>query len=150
MPVQMEFSTKPFDQMFETFRKAAESTLEVQQNLLRQCTVAWPGAWAGQLPKVQPPWTEQFQQFCKEWTQATTELTRKNLEVCERQYKAGLEVLESAFRTGEAKDPAEQRQKITELWQKSFECLKELAETQMKSFQTAVEKWTELAKKATP
>jgi hypothetical protein len=145
MPVQMEFSTKPFDQMFETFRKAAESTLEVQQNLFRQWTVAWPG-----FPKVQPPWTEQFQQFCKEWTEATAELTRKNLQICERQYKAGLELLENAFRTGEVKDPAEQRQKMTELWQKSFECLKELAETQMKSLQTAVEKWTELAKKATP
>lgn len=147
MPVQMEFPTKPFDQMFETVRKAAESTLEIQQNLFRQWTTAWPGA-LNPIPKVQPPGIEQFQQFCKEWTQATTEVTRKNLEIFERQYKAGLELLETAFQPGGVKDPAEQRQKVTELWQKSFECLKELAETQMKSFQSAVEKWMELVKKA--
>jgi len=148
MSVQMEFPTKPFDQMFETFRKAAESTLEMQQNLFRQWTTAWPGTMAGPIPKFQQPGIEQFQQFCKEWTEATAEVTRKNLEICERQYKAGLELLQTAFQPGGVKDLAEQRQKITELWQKSFECLKELAETQMKSFQTAVEKWMELVKKA--
>jgi hypothetical protein len=149
MPVQMEFSTKPFDQMFETFRKAAESTLEAQQNLFRQWTIAWPQWATGQpFPKLQPPWFEQFEQYCKEWTQATGDVTRKNLEICERQYKAGLEYLENAFKVGETKDPAELRKKMEELWQKSFECLKELAETQMKSFQAAVEKWMDLVKKA--
>jgi hypothetical protein len=138
--------TKPFEQMFETFRKATETTMEAQQNLFRQWTTAWPG-WAT-MPKVQVPGIEQFQQFCKEWAQATAEVTRKNLEICECQYKAGLELLETAFKPGQINDPTEQRQKLTELWQKSFECLKQLAETQMKSFQTALEKWTELVKKA--
>ena len=148
MPVQMEFSTKPFDQMFEGFRKAAESTLETQQNFFRQCTTAWPGAFANPFAKAQPPWIEQFQEFCKDWSQATAEVTRKNLDICERQYKAGLELLQTAFQPGALKDPAEQRQKITELWQKSFECLKELAETQMKSAQVAIEKWMEMVKKS--
>jgi hypothetical protein len=145
MAAQMEFPTKPFDEMFSMFRKAAESTLEVQQNLFRQLTAGWPG-----FPKVQPPWADQFQQFCKDGAKTTAEFTRKNLEICEQQYKAGLELLEAAFQPGGAKDPAEHRQKMTELWQKSFECLKDLAETQMKSFQSAVEKWMELMKKATP
>jgi hypothetical protein len=150
MPVQMEFPTKSFDQLFEMFRKATESTLEMQQNLFRQWTATWPGTFPSSLPKFQPSGVEQFQQFCKDWTQATTEMTRKNMEICESQYKAGLELLEAAFKPGEDKDPAKQGQKMTELWQRSFECFKNLAVMQMKNFQFAIEKWMELVKKATP
>jgi hypothetical protein len=145
MTGQTEFASKAFDQVFDCFRKATESTLQVQQDLFRQWTASWPG-----FPKVQFPLVEQFQQFQKEWTQATADLTRKYLEVWERQYQAGVESLHGAFRAGEAKDPAEFRQKMMELWQKSFNCLKELAEAQMRNAQSAVEKWMEVAKKATP
>jgi hypothetical protein len=145
MVMQTEFTGKVFEQVFENFRKAAESTLEVQQDLFRQWTALWPG-----FPKVQTPVPERMQQFHKEWTQATAEMTRKYMEMWDRQYKAGLESLEEAFRLGEVKDPAELRKKMMEMWQKNFGCLKELAEAQMRNFHTAVEKWVELAKKATP
>ena len=145
MAVQTEFVSKAFDQVFDCFRKATESTLQVQQDLFRQWTMSWPG-----FLKLQPPVAEQFQEFHKGWTEAAAELTRKYLELCDRQYKAGVEALEGAFRMGEAKDPAELRQKTLELWQKSFNCLKELAEAQMRNFQTAAMKWMEVAKKPNP
>jgi hypothetical protein len=144
MTVQTEFATKTFDQVFDCFRKATESTLQVQQDLFRQWTSSWPG-----FPKVLPV-PEQCQQFPKQWTQATAELTRKYMEIWDRQYKAGVEALEGAFKLGEAKDPVELRQKVMDLWQKSFACLKELAETQARNFQTAIEKWMEVAKKTSP
>jgi hypothetical protein len=140
---QTEFVTKAFDRVFDTYREATELTLKMQQDLFRKWTTAWPG-----FPKVQPAWTEKIQQFQKEWTQATEEMTRKYLETWDRQYKAGVESLEGAFRVAEAKEPAELRQKTLELWQKTFDSLKELAQAQLQNFQTAVEKWTALAKKA--
>src|SRR6266540_6386733 len=116
MTAQMEFVNKGFDQVFENFRKATESTLQLQQDLFRQWTTFWPA-----FPKLQPSVPEQFKQFQKDWTQGTTELTHKYLETWERQYKEGVESLEKAFHLATAKDPAEFRQKVLELWQKSFD-----------------------------
>jgi hypothetical protein len=142
---QAEFVTKAFDRVFDTFREATDLTLKVQQDLFHKWTTSWPG-----FPKVQPAWAEKVQQFQKEWTEATTELTRKYMEMSDRQYKVGVQSLEGAFRVAEAKEPAEVREKVMELWQKSFECLKEVAQAQIQNFQAAAEKWAELAKKARP
>jgi hypothetical protein len=143
MTAQMEFVSKGFDQVFENFRKATESTLQMQQDLVRQWTSFWPA-----FPKPIPPMAEQFQTFQKEWNQTTAELTRKYLATWERQYKEGVESLEKACQLATAKDSAEFRQKVLELWQKSFDCLKELAQAQTHNFQAAIEKWIELGKKA--
>jgi hypothetical protein len=145
MSVQTEFVTSAFDQVFENFRKATESTLQVQQELFRR----W-ASFTPPFPKIEPSWAEQFQKFHKEWTQATAELTRKYLETLDHQYKAGVDSLGSAFQLGEIQDPAELRQKMLELWHKGLDCLKELAEAQMRSFQAGIDKWLELAKKTNP
>jgi hypothetical protein len=112
--------------------------------LFRQWTALWPS-----VPKAQP-WAEQFQKVQKEWTQASSALTRKYQDSWERQYKAGIESLEKAFQAGQAGDAQEFRAKMLELWQKSFDCLRDVAQTQIQNFQAAVEKWMELAKKANP
>jgi len=142
MTAHLEFVNKTFEQVFENFRKTTEATVQMQQELFRQWTAFWPG-----FPKPQP-WTEQFQKFQKEWSQALSGLTHKYQESWERQYKASMDSLEKAFQLTEAKDAEEFRQKMMELWQKSFDCLKDVAQTQMRNFQAAVEKWMELAKKA--
>jgi hypothetical protein len=142
MVAQMEFVNKSFEQVFDGFRKATEATVQMQQEMFRQWTAYWPG-----FPKPQPR-SEQCQKFQKEWAQALTELTQKYQEAWERQYKASMDSLEKAFQLAEAKDAEEFRQKMTELWQKSFDCLKDVSQTQLRNFQAAVEKWLELAKKA--
>jgi hypothetical protein len=145
MTAQAEFVGQAFDQVFESFKKATESTLQMQHDLFRQWTALWPG-----FPKTPPSWAEQAQKFHKDWSQAMTELVQKYQQAWDRQYKAGMQTLEEAFRLAEAKDPEELRKKTVELWQKSFDCLKELAQAQVRDFQTAIEKWMELAKKANP
>jgi len=142
MVAQTEFVTKAFDQVYDNFRKATESTLHMQQDLFRQWITFWPS-----FPKLQPPWFEQVQHFQKEWTQANAELTKKYLEAWDRQYKIGVESLEGALRLAEAKDPAEMRQQVLGLWQKSFDCLKDLAQAQVQNFQGGVEKWVDMVKK---
>jgi hypothetical protein len=144
MTTQTGFAYKSLEEVFDSFRKTTEATVQMQQELVRQWTALWPT-----LPKPQA-WAEQFQGFQKEWSQALTELTRKYQEAWQRHYSASMESLEKAFQSAGAKDAGEFRQKMMELWQKSFDCLKDVAQNQMRSFQAAVEKWIELAKKANP
>jgi len=143
MPAQMEFVNKTFDHAFDSFRKATEATVQMQQDLFHQWSSFWPG-----FPK--PQLTEQCQQFHKEWSQAIAELTRKYLDSFDQQYKAGTESLKKAFQLTEAKDSQEFRQNMLDLWQKSFDCLKNGAQIQMQTFEAGVEKWLELVKKAKP
>jgi len=145
MAGQTEAVSKAFEQVFEDFRKITESTVKVQQDLLHQWTAMWPGCL-----KPLALTTDQLNPFQKEWTQALRELTGKYEEVWDQQYKAAMKSLEGALRLSEAKGSTELRQEMVQLWQKSFDCLKDLAQTQMQNFKTAVEKWMELAKKANP
>jgi len=142
MTPQTESVNKAFDQVFECFRKATESTLQMQQDLWSQWTAAWPV-----FPKSLPPWTQQVQRFEEQWSQGMTELMRKYQQTWERQYKTGMESFEEALHLAEAKDPVEFRKQVMGLWQKSFENLKELAEAQTTHFQAAIEKWLGLVKK---
>jgi hypothetical protein len=142
MTAQAEVIGKAFDQAFESFKKTTESTLQLQQDLFRQWTSGWPG-----LPKL-PPTPEKIRSFNKEWAQVSADLTQAFMGAWDQQNKAGLASLEKAFDLAQAKDPTELRQRIKEFWQKSFDCVKEFAQIQTKNFQAAVDKWTELAKKA--
>jgi hypothetical protein len=140
---QTEFFGKVFDQAFEGVRKAAESTLHLQQDMFRQ----WVGFWPG-FPTPQAEWAERIKKFQKEWTQTVTELTRKYQEAWDNQYKSSLQLLTEAFKVAEAKEPEELRKKTEELWKKTFDCLKGLAEAQMQNFQAISQKWIEMMTKA--
>lgn len=142
MNAQAEFVNKAFDQTFECFRKATESTLHMQQEFFRQCFAGWP-----QPPAAPTALAERFQKYQKEWSKAAAEFSRKRQESWERQYQSAMQALDEAFRLGEAKDAAELRQKTEELWRKSFDTLKEVTQAQMKDFQEAVTKWVETTTK---
>ena len=139
-----------FDQVMDTFRKATESTLQMQQQMLRQWTQGlpqMPGMMMG-MPGMTgggfgAPWLEQFQAFQKQVAASVTELLKKHRETLDSQYTAGIRTIEEAFRVGEAKDPVQLRRLTEELWKQSFECLKTVSEGQAKEFQLAVEKWFE-------
>jgi hypothetical protein len=142
MVAQTEVFGKTFDEAFEGFRKTAESTLHLQQHLFRQWVSLWPG-----LPKPPAEWAAQVQKFQKEWTQTVTEMTQKYQDSWDAQYKAGMQVLGEAFHLAETKGPDELRKKTEELWGKTFDCLKGLAQAQVRDFQAASEKWVELMTK---
>jgi hypothetical protein len=131
-----------FDQVIENMRKATESTFQVQQEMFKKWVALWPGT---------PPSTngggEQMLKFQKRWMEVVGEQVRKQRETLEAQFNAGLRNLEEAFRLAEAKDPDELRAKTLELWQKTFDCLRQGYEAQMRDFQTVVTKWTELMMK---
>jgi hypothetical protein len=131
-----------FDQVFENLRQATDATIQMQQEMFKK----WAGMWPG-MPAVQPSWREQAQNFQKKWAEIVNELVKKQHETLESQFAAGLRNIEETFHLAEAKDLDELRTKTLELWQKSFEALRQVYEAQVRDFQAAVAKWTEMVTK---
>jgi len=133
------------DQVLDNFRKASESTMQMQQEMLKK----WMGQWPTAFPATTgTAWAEQAQTFQKRWLESVTEVMNKHREKLDSQYKAGIAAIEDAFRVSEARSPEDYRRMTEELWKKSFETLKSSAETQVHDFQKAMEKWFEMVTKA--
>jgi hypothetical protein len=132
------------DQVLDNFRKASETTMQIQQEMLKK----WMGQWPTTPATDGNAWAEQAQTFQKRWLESVTEIMNQHREKLDAQYKAGIAAIEDAFRVTEAKTPEDYRRMTEDLWKKSFETLKSSAETQIQDFQKAVEKWFELAAKA--
>jgi len=150
-----------FDMILENYRKATESTIKLQQDVLRNMTMQWPQMFGAQtfgLPFLGGPasgsampgaaWLEQLGDAQKKWGETVTELLNKHRESLDAQYKAGIRTIEEAFKVGEAKDPQQFRRLTEELWKHSFECLKTVAEAQTRDVQAAMEKFYEVASKS--
>ncbi len=131
-----------FEEVFENLRKATETTVQAQQEMFRK----WVGLWAG-VPPSPSAWGEQVQKFQKKWNQTVAELLKKQRASLEAQFSAGLRNIEETFHLATAKDPEEFRAKTLELWSKTFDYLRQTAEAQLRDFQTAMEKWTEIVTK---
>jgi len=130
-----------FDQVFESLRKATESSVAMQQEMFKKWIALWPGIPASAFPFGEP------QKFQKKWVEMVGELLKQRNETLEAQFKTGLRNIEEAFHLAEAKDPEELRKKTVELWQKTFEYLRQASEAQLRDFQNAIAKWAELMTK---
>ena len=126
-----------FEPVFESLRKATDATVKMQQELFNKWTAMFPA-----LPMVPAAYEPlKFQKRCLE---VMTELTRKQRETLEAQFNSGVKTVEEAFRLCEAKDPAELRTRTVELWQKAFDSLRQVYDSQVKDFQAATAKWADL------
>ena len=135
-----------FDQLFESFRKASESSLQAQQEMFKQWVQQWPSAPLTPTG-VSPEWTTTLQ---KRWAEAATEGLNKHRELLDSAYKSGIQLIEQSFRVTDAKSPEEYRRLVEELWRKLSESLKDHSEAQFRAFQKATEKWADVAQKAKP
>jgi hypothetical protein len=152
-----------FDMILENYRKATESTMKLQQDVLRTWTMQLPQMFGPQtfgLPFMGGPasgsagssmpgaaWLGQLSDAQKKWGETVTNMLNKHRESLDAQYKAGIRTIEEAFKVGEAKDPQQFRRLTEELWKHSFECLKTVAEAQTRDVQAAMEKFYEVASK---
>ena len=143
MATQTESPTNVFEQAFDSFRKTAESNIEMQQELFRQWGANWPG-----LPQPQNAWVERAQKFQKEWSKTVKELLSKHREILDEQYRLALESLDEAFRVAQSSDPQEYAKRCEALCKKSLEVLRDAGELQVKETQEALSKWIGLAVKA--
>jgi len=134
--------TQIFEQVFDNVRKAAEANLKMQQEVWRQWSMLWPG-----MPTPQSVWIDKMRDFQRQWSTTISDLARKHRETIDRQYQAALESLDDALRFAESKTPDEFRKRSEQLCRKTLDCMREISEAQIKEFQDAVGKWTEMVTK---
>jgi hypothetical protein len=131
-----------FDQIFDSFRKATEINVQMQQELFKRWAALWPTAAAP------PAGTDLAQAFPKKWAETVNELVKRQHDTQQEMFAAGIKQMEDVFQLAEAKDVEALRTKTLELWQKSFQFMQHAYEAQFRDFQTAVTKWSEMFTKA--
>lgn len=140
--------------MLEGFRKAAEATVQVQQEVVRQWAsqvarvpfvpAATPGSPAAVAPNDV---ADRLRTLQGQWSRAITRALERHRELLDAQYKAGIRILEDALRVGEAKDLDQYRRLVEELWRHACEALGAVTEARMAEFRAAVQDWSEATSK---
>src|SRR5262245_27629914 len=97
-----------FEMLFETFRKASESSLEMQQEMFKQWTQQWVAVPSG----AGAPSTEWGRNLQKRWAELTLETLNKHREALDSAYRSGIQVIEESFRTSEAKSSEDYRRMV--------------------------------------
>ncbi len=139
----MTATSSVYDQVLQNMRKAAEANLKMQQDMFQQWSALWPG-----MPSPQNVWLDKMKDFQKQWGKTISELAHRHKDTLDRQYQAALESLDEALRAAEASNPDELRTRTEQLCRKTIDCMREVSETQMKEFQEAMAKWSELVTKS--
>ena len=118
------------DQLFDSFRKASESSLQMQQEVLKHWTERLAGS-ASQAPNGS---SEASQKVQKRWLALGVELLNKHRASLDSTYAAGIQLIEQSFGAAEAKSPEEYRRLTEDLWRKLFDTYKSQAEAQLDAF----------------
>ncbi len=162
------------DKILENYSKAVESTLKLQQEMLRNWTMqlspfgtqvfelpmtgtstsasATPAASASATPAASASatpaatWLEQLSTAQRKWAEAVADMLKRHQETLEEQYRAGIRAIDDAFRVGEARDPEQFRRLSEELWRQNCEVLKTAVASQMHDVQSVMQKWYEAAR----
>jgi hypothetical protein len=137
-----------FEQLFESLRKASESSLMGQQQLFDQWTQQWPsqplgtaGAGAG---------AEWVNTIRKRWTDSLSEGLNRHREIFDSTYRNGIQLIEQALRVSDVKSGDEYKRSIEDLWRKVSDTAKDQVETQLRELHKTAERWLELAHKNQP
>jgi hypothetical protein len=136
-----------FDQFLEEYRKrAVEATTQLQQEMLRYWTQQWPGLLSGLAAPAAPAhWMTQVHDAQRKWAETVTDMLNKHRETLDAQYRAGIDILEEAFRVGEARDPEQFRRLAETLWRHYIDSLKAFVEAQSRDIQSAMQKCLEVS-----
>jgi hypothetical protein len=131
------------DQLLELSRKAAESSMQMQQVMFKHwtqnCVSASPGAVG-----VSADWGGSQR---KRSVELIVEALSKQREAIDSAYRAGIQTIEQVSRVSEAKSAEECVRAVEEVWSKLFDGLKGQAEAQFQEFQKWAEKSFEMMRK---
>lgn len=121
------------DQFFETFRKASESSLQIQQEFMKQLTQPWMsgGPFGGSGGAA----GDAGRNFQKRWLELSVDLLNKHRQSLDSTYAAGIQIIEQTFRATDAKSPDDYRHVVEDLWRKLFDTFKTQSEAQFSAFQ---------------
>ena len=131
-----------FEQVFANLQKATETTVKMQQEMVQKWVEAFPAAAAGM--GTAAPSSDAVAGVMKKWQEISAEILKRQKAIVDTNYEAGLKSLADIFSVAEARSPQEYQEKITELYRKSFESLREVTEAQLNEFKAAAEKCSEL------
>src|SRR5271157_3242571 len=146
------------DMILENYSKAVESTLKLQQEMLRNWTMQWPpfGTQVVEPPLAgtstsasAPPaaaWLEQLSTVQKKCAEALGDMLKRHQETLDEQYRVGIRAIDDLFRVGKASDPEQLRRLSEELWRRNCEVLQTAVASQMHDVQSVMEKWYEAAR----
>jgi hypothetical protein len=131
------------DQIIENFRRASESSLQMQQEAFKQLAQQWSGGpHSSGSSGPSADWTGNIH---KRSIDLTVESLNRNCESLEAMYRSGIGLVEQALRVSEAKSPEDYRRMVDELWRKLFTTFKEQSEVQLREFQRWAETMFEMA-----
>jgi hypothetical protein len=132
------------DQIFELSRKAAESSLQMQQAMFKH--------WTQDLPSMSPTsagvsadWGGSMR---KRWVELMIETLNKHRESLDLAYRTVIQTMEQALRISEAKSSEECVRVVEDVWRKLFDAVKGQSEAQFRDLQTWTERSFETARKA--
>jgi hypothetical protein len=127
-----------FEQVFDSLQKATESSVKLQQEMFQKWLEVFPSATS-----TLPSPTDAVTDWRKKWVETASEMLGRQKELVDKNYDAGIKALQDVFEVTEAKSPQEYQEKVVELYQKSFDSLRQLSEAQLSEFKVAMEKWSE-------
>ncbi len=125
--------------IFDTYRKASESWMHTQQEMLRNATRGWITPWPGLGGATDAG---------KRWLDLTVEILNRHRESVDAFYKSVIQLVEQTSRISEAKSPEEARRLTEEIWGQWFESFKNQSESRMRDAQTFTERSLEIAQNA--
>ena len=132
------------DQMFDTFRKASEPWLKMQQDLFQTGAPASLFA-APQGTGVAPEWARNTQKKCLDLAAEVLGRQRESLDAL---FKSAINLLQQTSQISEAKSSEDYRRATEDLWRKWFESVKSHSETQFRDVQTFAGKSLEIVQSA--
>jgi hypothetical protein len=135
-----------FEQLFESLRKASESSLMGQKQLFDQWTQQWPAPPLG-AAGAGAEWASTIR---KRWTDSLSEGLNRHREIFDSTYRNGIQLIEQALRVSDVKSGDEYRRSVEDLWRKVSDTAKDQVETQLRELHKTAERWLELAHKAQP
>lgn len=159
-----------YEQVLENLKKATQQSVEMQQEMMRKWAAMLPpmpsmpgmagmagaptsgsatsaaaaGAAAG--AAATEAW-EGLRRMQQRWEESVTEVFKRQREMVDAHYAAGLKSLEELFRLSDAKSPQEYQEKVLELYRHSFESFRTLSEAQLKEFKAIADQVLALAAK---
>jgi hypothetical protein len=133
------------DQFILGIRKASESSLQMQQDMLRYWAqhLSSPSLGTSGAPSEWSPTAAQ-----KRSIDLMIEGLNRHRESLESTYRSGIELIEQTLRVSEAKSPEDWRRLIEDLGRKVFASFKEQSELQLRELQKWAEKMFEAPKTA--
>jgi hypothetical protein len=136
------------DQILDTFRKASESSLRMQQDVFKTFTQQWAAPFTNVTGTS--PAGENAAAIQKRFVALSLEMLKKHREALDSAYASGIQIFEQAARLADVKSPEDFRRVNEDLWRKFTETYKAESEARFRDFQKWMEESFLAAQKTKP